>query len=128
MKLVEHHLLIKEGGLPIQLAPRRMALEVILKVKEAIERLVRAVFIKLARYVEWLSNIVHVLKKNGKLWICVEFRNLNVATPKDEYPILVANLLVDGYKILSFMDGHSSYDQIFIVENDVHKTAFRCNR
>lgn len=67
MKLVEHHLLIKEGGLPIQLAPRRMALEVILKVKEAIERLVRAVFIKLARYVEWLSNIVHVLKKNGKL-------------------------------------------------------------
>ena len=44
-----------------------MALEVILKVKEAIERLVRAVFIKLARYVEWLSNIVHVLKKNGKL-------------------------------------------------------------
>jgi hypothetical protein len=67
MKLVEHHLLIKEGGLPIQLAPRRMAPEVILKVKEAIERLVRVVFIKLARYVEWLSNIVHVLKKNGKL-------------------------------------------------------------
>jgi hypothetical protein len=52
-----------------------------------------------------------------------------MAIPKDEYPMLVADLLVDGasgYKVLSFMDGHSGYNQIFIAENDVHKTAFRC--
>ena len=54
-----------------------------------------------------------------------------MATPKDEYPIPVADLLVDGaygYKVLSFMDGHSVYNQIFIVESDAHKTAFRCLR
>ena len=52
-----------------------------------------------------------------------------MATPKDEYPMPVADLLVDGvsgYKVLSFMDGHLGYNQIFIAESDVHKTVFRC--
>ena len=74
-------------------------------------------------------TIVHVMKKNGKLRICIYLRNLNMATPKDEYPILVSDLLVDGafgYEILSFMDGYFDYNQIFIAENDVHKNAFRC--
>lgn len=49
-----------------------------------------------------------------------------MVTPKDEYPVLVADLLVNGttgYKILSFMDGHSGNKQIFIVKEDVHKIA-----
>ena len=90
-----------------------MAPDIILKIKEEIERLVRASFIKPARYVDWLSNIVPILKKNGKLRICIDFRNLNMATLKDEYPMPVADLLVDGasrYKVLSFMDGHSGYN------------------
>ena len=73
-----------------------MAPDITLKIKEEIERLVRAGFIRPARYVEWLLNIVPVLKKNGKLRICIEFRNINMATPKDEYPIPVADLLVGG--------------------------------
>ena len=126
---MEHRLPIKEGFQPFQQAPRRMALDITLKINEEIERLVRAGFIKPARYVEWLSNIVSVLKKNDKLRICIDFRNINMATPKDEYPMPVADLLVDeasGYKVLSFMDGHSSYNQIFIAESDIYKTAFRC--
>jgi hypothetical protein len=126
---VEHRLPIKEGFQPFQQPPRRMAPDITLKIKEKIERLVRAGFIRPARYVEWLSNIVHVLKKNGKLRICIDFRNINMATPKDEYSMPITDLLVDGasgYKVLSFMDGHSGYNQIFIAENDVHKTAFKC--
>ena len=128
-KLVEHQLPIKEGFQPFQQAPRRMAPDITLKINGEIERLVRAGFIRPARYVEWLSNIVLILKKNGKLRICIDFRNINMATPKDEYPMLVADLLVDGtsgYKVLSFMDGQSGYNQIIIAESDVHKTAFRC--
>jgi hypothetical protein len=52
-----------------------------------------------------------------------------MVTPKDEHPMLVVDLLVDGesgYKVLSFMDGHSGYDQIFIAKSNVYKTAFRC--
>ncbi|GKV43692.1 hypothetical protein SLEP1_g50953 [Rubroshorea leprosula] len=128
-KLVEHKLPIAEGFRPYKQPPRRMFAEVTLKVKKEIERLVKAGFIRTCRYADWLSNVVPVLKKNGKLRVCVDFRNLNLATPKDEYPMPIADLLVDGvacHKILSFMDGHSGYNQIFIADADVPKTAFRC--
>ncbi|CAL8085534.1 unnamed protein product [Prunus armeniaca] len=127
--LVEHELKIKEGFRPFQQSPRRFSTEVQLKVKEEIERLLKAGFIRTARYVEWLANIVPMLKKTGALRICTDYRNLNLTTPKDEYPIPMSDLLVDGaakHELLSFMDSHAGYNQIFIAEEDVHKMAFRC--
>jgi hypothetical protein len=59
----------------------------------------------------------------------VDFRNLNRATPKDEYPIPVADLLIDstsGNKVISFLDGNAGYNQIFMVKEDVGKTVFHC--
>ncbi|KAM1800683.1 hypothetical protein TB2_031681 [Malus domestica] len=70
-------------------------------------------------------------EKSGALRICIDFRNLNLATPKDEYTMPILDLLIDAtanHAILSFMDGHAGYNQIFITEADVHKTAFRCPR
>jgi hypothetical protein len=58
----------------------------------------------------------------------VDFRHLNRATPKDEYPMSVAETLINataGHKILSFMDGNAGYNQIFMAPEDVNKTAFR---
>ncbi|CAL8152706.1 unnamed protein product [Prunus armeniaca] len=86
-------------------------------------------FIRTAQYVEWLANIVSVFKNTGALRVCTDYRNLNLATPKDEYPMPLSDLLADGaakHELLSFMDGHAGYNQIFIAEEDVHKTAFRC--
>ena len=86
-------------------------------------------FIRTARYVDWFANIVPVVKKNGTLRVCIDFRDLNLATPKYEYPIPVAEMLVDsaaGYEYLSMLDGYSRYNQIYIAEEDVSKTAFRC--
>ena len=94
--LVEHQLPIKPGFRPYKHPPRRMANKVILKVKEEIERLLKAGFIRTARYVEQLSNIVPVIKKNGKLRVCIDFRDINRATPKDEYPMLIDDTLVDS--------------------------------
>ena len=69
-----------------------MATEIILKVMEEIERLLGAGFIRTTRYVEWLSNIVLVLKKNGKLRVCIDFRDINKETPKDKYPMPITNM------------------------------------
>jgi hypothetical protein len=99
-------------------------------VKEEVDRLLQAGFIQPCRYVDWVSNIVPVEKKNmGKIQICVDFRNLNRATPKDEYPMPFADLWIDsasGNKVISFLDSNVGYNQIFIVKEDVNKTAFHC--
>ena len=65
----------------------------------------------------------------GKLRVCVDFRDLNNATPMDGYPMPIANMLVDAavvHKVISFMDGNVGYNQIFIAEEDITKIAFRC--
>jgi hypothetical protein len=61
--------------------------------------------------------------------VCIDFRDLNRATPMDGYPMPVADLLVDaaaGHKVISFMDGNVGYNQIFMAIEDISKTAFRC--
>ena len=86
-------------------------------------------FIRQCRYAEWISNVVPVYKKNGKLRVCIDFRNLNKATPMDGYPMPIADMLVDAaarHKVISFMDGNTGYNQIFMAEEDIHKTTFRC--
>jgi hypothetical protein len=71
-----------------------------------VDRLLQAKFIRPCRYTEWVSNIVLVEKKNtGKIRICVDFRNLNKATLKDEYPMPVAEALINnasGNRMISF--------------------------
>ena len=81
------------------------------------------------RYVQWLANIVLVMKKNRKLRVCVDFRDLNAATPKDMYVMPIVDMLVDSTannELLSFMDSFSRYNQILIAIDDIFKTAFRC--
>ena len=71
--------------------------------------------------------MVPIYKKNGKLRVCIDFRNLNKATPMDGYPMPIADMLVDaaaGHKVISFMDGNARYNQIFMAEEDIHKTTF----
>ncbi|CAJ2672093.1 unnamed protein product [Trifolium pratense] len=127
--LVEHRLPLRPDKKPVKQLPRRFAPEIMTKIKAEIERLLKCKFIRTTRYVEWLANIVPVIKKNGSLRVCIDFRDLNNATPKDEYSMPVAEMLVDsaaGHEYLSMLDGYSGYNQIFIDEDDVPKTAFRC--
>lgn len=73
----------------------------------------RSRFIRKGRHIEWLANIVLVIKKNGTLRVCINFRDLNVAAPKDEYPMHVVELLVDSvahFEYLSMLDGYSDYN------------------
>ena len=68
-------------------------------------------------------------KKNGKLRVCIDFRDLNKATPMDGYPMSIADMLVDaaaGHKVICFMDDNVGYNQIFMAEEDITKIAFRC--
>jgi hypothetical protein len=53
---------------------------------------------------------------------------LNRATPKDEYPMPIADILINkasGNKVISFLDGNVGYNQIFMAIEDIPKTSFR---
>ncbi|KAK1632949.1 hypothetical protein QYE76_007264 [Lolium multiflorum] len=103
-----------------------MKAEILEEVKKEIEKMLAAGFIRPCRYAEWISSIVPVEKKDGRWRVAIDFRDLNRATPKDEYPMPVVETLINaaaGHKVLSFMDGNASYNQIFMAPEDIHKTA-----
>ena len=105
-----------------------MKAEVLEEVKKVVQKMLDTGFIRTCRYAEWISSVVPVQKKDGRWKVCVNFRDLNRATPKDEYPMPVAETLINAaasHKMLSFMDGNAGYNQIFMALEDVNKTAFR---
>uniref|UniRef100_A0A2N9H6P2 Integrase catalytic domain-containing protein n=1 Tax=Fagus sylvatica TaxID=28930 RepID=A0A2N9H6P2_FAGSY len=98
-----------------------------LKIKEEVEKQYNAGFLKVVNYPEWLANVVPVPKKDGKVRMCVDFRDLNKASPKDDFPLPHIDVLVDNtarHAMLSFMDGFSGYNQIKMAPEDMEKTSF----
>jgi hypothetical protein len=74
--IVEHWLPIKPGYRPFQQGARRCNPKVLPDIKAEITRLIEAMFIRQCRYAEWISNMVPVYKKDGKLRVCIDFRDL----------------------------------------------------
>ena len=96
-------------------------------VKEELQKLLDAGFIYPISDSEWVSPLVLVPKKNGKLRICVDYRELNKATKKDHFPLPFIDQLLDGLarnKLFSFLDGFNGYTQIQICLEDQDKTTF----
>ena len=78
------------------------------KVKQEVMKLLESGFIRVANYPEWVANIVPVPKKGGKIRICVDYRDLNKASPKDYFPIPHIDMVVDSaakHMRLSLVDG-----------------------
>ncbi|XP_058221013.1 uncharacterized protein LOC131331161 [Rhododendron vialii] len=123
-----HRLAIHPEKWPVTQAPRRTRPELTSQIEAEVDKLLTAGFIREVKYPTWLANIVPVPKKNGKIRICIDFRDLNEACPKDDFPLPITELLVDattGYETLSFMDGYSGYNQIRMAPEDEELTAFR---
>nr|CAN62989.1 hypothetical protein VITISV_023577 [Vitis vinifera] len=79
-------------------------------IRNEIDKLLEAEFIREVSYPDWLANVVVVPKKEGKWRVCVDYTNLNNACPKD--------------RMLSFLDAFSGYHQIPMSPDDEEKTAF----
>ncbi len=96
-------------------------------IKQDNDKLVIVGFIQFVKEATWLSPIVVVPKKNGKLIICINFKKLNTTTKKDMYPLPFTNEvlnIITKYEAYSFLDGYLGYHQIFIVLKDRYKIAF----
>jgi hypothetical protein len=61
--------------------------------------------------------------------MCVDFRGINKACPKDNFPTPFIDQIIDNCarrEIFSLMDGFFAYNQINIIPVDQHKTTFIC--
>lgn len=92
---------------PICQIPRRMVVSRRKNVTEEVSRLLYVGFIKPMEYPKWISNIMAVPKKNGKIRVCIDFTDLNKACPTYPYMLPRISDLVDDttcFERLSFMD------------------------
>ena len=125
--IVQHRLPLLPHARPVKQKLRRLHPRWSLQVKEEIQKQLSVGFLSVVEYPEWLANVVPIPKKDGKVRVCVDFRDLNKASPKDDFPLPHIDMLVDstaGHSMLSFMDGFSGYSQILMAPEDMEKTSF----
>lgn len=67
-----------------------------LKIREEVKKKSDAGFLAIPEYPQWVANIVPVLKKYGKVIMCVDYRYLNKASQKDDFPMPHIDVLVDN--------------------------------
>ena len=96
-------------------------------VQQKLQEVLAADIIAPTRHSSWCSNLVVVRKKNGQLRICIDFRNLNISSIKDNYPLPDMETLlqrVTGSSMMSMLEGFSGYNQVLVKKEDRHKTTF----
>ncbi|GKV34076.1 hypothetical protein SLEP1_g42498 [Rubroshorea leprosula] len=96
-------------------------------IKEKVEKLLQAGFVKRVDYYEWVANPVLVKQANGKWRMCIDYTNLDQACPKDCYSMPSIDKLVEAAsknERLSLLDAYSGYHQVPIAPEDEEKTFF----
>ncbi|XP_027337884.1 uncharacterized protein LOC113851562 [Abrus precatorius] len=68
--IIEHKLPLKPECFPVKQKLRRMGLEMSLKIREEVKKQFDAGFLVVAKYPQWVANIVSVPKKDGKVRMC----------------------------------------------------------
>ena len=76
----------------------------------------------------WGAAVVFVLKSDGTLRLCVDYRDLNKQTLKNKYPLPRIDDMLDqlnGATVFSRMDLATGFHQLRIAEDCVPLTALR---
>ena len=126
-KFICHHLNVNPSVTPKRQPPQRPSKEHVEAVKSEVTKLKQTRAIKEVFYSQWLANIVVVKKKTGKWRVCMDFTDLNMACPKNPFPMPWIDQLVDatvGHPWMSFLDAFQGYHQIPLATDDKEKTAF----
>jgi len=95
--------------------------------KEYIQENLRKKFIRKSKSPAG-APVIFVLKRDGTLRLCVDYRRLNAITIRNSYPIPRINDLMESFKgamIFTRLDLRSAYNLIRIKEGHEYLTAFR---
>lgn len=130
-EIIQHKIPLKEGTKPFRQKLRKFNPMLLSVIKKEIKKLLDAKIIVPLRFSNWVANLVPVRKKNGEIRLCVDFRNLNRSSLKDNYPVPKMDHILQrvvGAKRMSFLDGYSGYNQIAVAKEDQEKTTFTTPR
>jgi hypothetical protein len=122
--VIEHKLGIDPALKPIKQKERRYTLERHETIRQEVNKLLKARFIRPTDYPSWLANPVLVEMPDGYWRMCIYYTSLNKACPKDEYPLPRIYQIVDSTsscELLSFLDTYSGYHQISLAIDDEEK-------
>jgi hypothetical protein len=125
--VIEHKIPLKEEAKPFRQKLRQINPMLLPIMEREVKKLLDAQIIVPLRYSEWVANLVPVRKKSGEIRLCVDFRNLNRSSKKDNYPLpKMEHILqrVTGASRISMIDGFSGYNQISVLPEDREKTTF----
>ena len=124
---IEFEIELAPGTEPISIAPYRMAPAELKELKVQMEELLSKGFVKTSTS-PWGAPVMFVKKKDGSLRLCIDYRQLNKVTIRNQYPLPRIDDLFDqlqGAKVFSKIDLRSGYHQLKVRREDVPKTAFR---
>ena len=119
--IITHKLNVSPSFKPVKQKRRSFAPERQKEINEEADKLLQAGAIREVEYPEWLANVVLVKKENGKWRLCIDFTDVNLACPKDSFPLPRIDLIVDattGHELLSFMDAFSGFNPISMDPDD----------
>ena len=105
---------------------RRIAPLLVEKVREHIQEMLDGGVIRPSQS-PWCNTLVLMRKKNGGLWFCIDFRQLNSRTKKDAYPLPRMQETMEsmvGAHFFSTMDLKSSFWQVKMAKDSQQYTAF----
>ncbi|CAA0832558.1 Unknown protein, partial [Striga hermonthica] len=129
--IMEHKLNVDSLKKPVKQRLRHHGTEIDKAIEVEVDKLLKAKHIKEIQFPEWISNTVMVRKALNKWRMCIDFRDLNLACPKDHYPLPRIDQLVDstaGCELLSMMDASPGYHQIPLAPKDQSKVSFVTSR
>ena len=110
-KIIQNIIPIKARVKPFQQPLRKMHPKLEPLSQREVKKLLDAKIIFKVRHSEWVSNLVPIRKKSGEIRLCVDFRNLNRASDKDNYSVPHMEYIlqmVSSSDLFSLLDGFSS--------------------
>jgi hypothetical protein len=118
---------LKPGTEPIARTPYRMSTPELQELKMQLKELLDLGLIR-PSVLPWGAPVIFIRKKDGSWRLCIDYRQLNKATIKNQYPLPRIDDLFDqmkGATVFSKIDLRSGYHQLRIKEDDIPKTAFK---
>ena len=125
--IIQHTIPIKEDAKTFKQKLRRINPLLLPLIEREVKKLFQAKIIVALRNSRWLANVVPVRKKNEEIRICIDFKNLNRVSLKDNYPLPKMDHILQkvvGSQRMSMLDGFSGYNQVLVHPDDQEKIAF----